>query len=245
MNISIAMAALMMTAAMPIRAADHATVDGSGSGPVEKPSATAAGDDAFGFRADKVTAPDPAQGTPVARLFYDYIYLRDLKAATPTLNDDEASRLVARIFDELRERYVQRDKITATPEEIEQFVAAMSSMSAAARADDGDAQDIDQNAKDQRRRGWERLGDRYVKGWKLDRSLYKRYGGVVIFQQANPLEPVGAYRKFLEDMERATVFEIFDPANRQKFWHYFVREHPMQIPGASVDFDKPWWLYKK
>lgn len=85
----------------------------------------------------------------------------------------------------------------------------------------------------------------YVKGWKLDRALYKKYGGTVIFQQANPFEPVGAYRKFLEEMENAKVFEVFDSANRQKFWHYFVRQHPFQVPPKDIDFDKPWWMQKK
>jgi hypothetical protein len=83
-----------------------------------------------------------------------------------------------------------------------------------------------------------------VKGWKLDRMLYNTYGGTVIFQQGNPLEPVGAYRKFLEEMEDAKVFEVYDADNRQKFWHYFVRQHPFQVPPDKIDFDKPWWMQK-
>lgn len=41
------------------------------------------------------------------------------------------------------------------------------------------------------------------------------------------------------------VFEIYDPDNRQKFWHYFVRQHPFQVPGKNIAFEKPWWLQKR
>jgi hypothetical protein len=89
------------------------------------------------------------------------------------------------------------------------------------------------------------MGEQMVKGWKLDRALYTKYGGTVIFQQANPFEPVGAYRGFLEEMEKVKVFDVFDPDNRQKFWHYFVRQHPFEVPAKDIDFDKPWWMQKK
>jgi hypothetical protein len=84
-----------------------------------------------------------------------------------------------------------------------------------------------------------------TKGWKVDRDLYKKYSGTVIFQQANPFEPVGAYRKFLEEMEEAKVFEIYAPDNHRKFWHYFVREHPFQVPAKDINLDKPWWMQKR
>ncbi len=38
--------------------------------------------------------------------------------------------------------------------------------------------------------------------WKTDKALYEKYGGTVIFQQSNPFEPVGAYRKLIEDAEK-------------------------------------------
>ena len=81
-----------------------------------------------------------------------------------------------------------------------------------------------------------------VSEWKLGRFLYKRYGGTVIFQQSNPNEPVGAYRKFLEQMEREKAFEIYDKADRAAFYKYYVREdHPMKLAAEEIDFDTPWW----
>jgi hypothetical protein len=192
----------------------------------------------LGFDASKVRSPDTKKGEPVARLLYDYIYPTDLDAASPKLSEDEARRLVGRIFGELRRRYMDRHKITATPEEIQQFVAAIRRHSPA-------DQEGSEEKKEKAAHGLEAIGEQMVKGWKLDRALYQKYGGTVIFQQANPLEPVGAYRKLLEEMQEAKVFEVYDPDNRTKFWHYFVRQHPFQVPPKDIDFEKPWWMQKK
>lgn len=193
--------------------------------------------DMLDFDSSKVRPADPKQGEPIARLFYEYIYRSDIEAADQKLTEDEARRLTGKIFGELRQRYMDRHKITATPEEIQQFVAAIRQ----APADD----DASQATSKDDQHGLHALGELFVKGWKLDRALYQKYGGTVIFQQANPFEPVGAYRGFLEAMEKAQVFEIYDPDNRQKFWHYFVRQHPFQVPGKNIDFEKPWWLQKR
>jgi hypothetical protein len=197
-----------------------------------------ADNEVFGFDASKVQPPDAEKGEPVARLLYDYIYPADLDAASPKLSEDEARRLVGRIFGELRRRSMKHHKITATPEEIQQFVTAI-------RRPSPEDQEGSKEEREEATRGLEAIGEQMVKGWKLDRALYRKYGGTVIFQQANPLEPVGAYRKFLEEMQEAKVFEVYDPDNRQKFWHYFVRQHPFQVPAKDIDFDKPWWMQKK
>jgi len=148
------------------------------------------------------------------------------------LSDDDARRLTGKIFGDLRQRYMDRHKIIATPDEIQQFVDAMRRLSPT-------NDDASEARKKDDRRGDEAIGEQLVKGWKLDRMPYKEYGGTVIFQQGNPFEPVGAYRGFLEEMEKAKVFEIYDPDNRQKFWHYFVRQHPFQVPAKNINFDNP------
>ena len=191
----------------------------------------------LGFDASKVEPPNAEKGQPLARLFYDYIYPADIDAVSSKLSEDEAQRLTGKIFGELRRRCMDRHKIVATPEEVQQFVAAMDRHSATDK-------DGPEKKKDEAR-GMEAIGEQFVKGWKLDRALYQKYGGTVIFQQGNPMEPVGAYRKFLEEMEQAKVFEIYDPDNRTKFWHYFVRKHPFQASPKDINFDKPWWMQNK
>ena len=81
----------------------------------------------------------------------------------------------------------------------------------------------------------------WVKSWKKSKALYETFGGVVIFQQGNPLEPVGAYRSLLERHKNKGDFEIYDEELKATFWEYFVREHPFQVPAEDIDYSKPWW----
>lgn len=80
-----------------------------------------------------------------------------------------------------------------------------------------------------------------VTNWKVSGALYRRYGGEVIFQQANPLEPVGAMRVFLEEQERGGAFAIPDAELREGFYRYFRTKHRFVVPPEQVDFDRPWW----
>lgn len=82
-----------------------------------------------------------------------------------------------------------------------------------------------------------------VRVWKISKALYEAYGGTVIFQQSNPMEPVGAYRKVLEAAQARGDFKILDQRFNDAFWAYFVREdHPFQYPPDQVDYSVPWWL---
>jgi hypothetical protein len=87
------------------------------------------------------------------------------------------------------------------------------------------------------------VGQHMVKMWKFNKSLYEKYGGRVIFQQAG-LEPLDAYRRFLEDNESRGAYRIDDPALRAKFWEYFTTLRHTDA-GVKNPFDKPWWLMAK
>lgn len=67
----------------------------------------------------------------------------------------------------------------------------------------------------------------------------------MIFQQANPYEPIGAYAKFLEEQEQMKTFQIFELKLREAFWCYFKCEQSMTVPPNEVNYDRPWWLQKK
>ena len=134
-------------------------------------------------------------------------------------------RLEAVIWKTLREEYYRRVGVVATQAEMNAFSRAIFKRRVA--------------------RGVTRtLAEAAVKGWKFDRALYKQYGGTVIFQQSNPFEPVGAYRKFLEEHEGKRSFEILDPALRQLFWEYYTGEQQFVVPPAEVNYETPWWLQK-
>jgi hypothetical protein len=45
-----------------------------------------------------------------------------------------------------------------------------------------EGQDGSEEKKEEATRGLEAIGEQMMKGWKLDRALYQKYGGTVIFQ---------------------------------------------------------------
>ena len=85
------------------------------------------------------------------------------------------------------------------------------------------------------------IAESSILDWKMSQRLYEEFGGVVIFQQANPLEPVGAYLAFLRSQEKAHAFEILDAALVPSFWEYYTREQQHVVDPERVDYSKPWW----
>lgn len=73
------------------------------------------------------------------------------------------------------------------------------------------------------------------------KCLYKTYGGAVIFQQANPLEPVGAIRTHLEKLQSEGKLKINNPDYAEHFWRYYKADYSYVIPPEKVDFSQPWW----
>lgn len=89
------------------------------------------------------------------------------------------------------------------------------------------------------------LSKRFIRSWKINQSLYKKYGGRVIFQQAGP-EPLDAYREFLKEQEDRGRFEIRDPQAAEMFWNYYVNDkmHVFMRDKEEVKkaMETPWWL---
>ncbi len=93
------------------------------------------------------------------------------------------------------------------------------------------------------RRGRREMARMFVRQWKINQALFKKYGGRVIFQQAGP-EPLDAYRRFLREHERKGDFEIRDPEAAKSFWNYFVNEkmHVFASGEQSAEIiNRPWW----
>lgn len=140
----------------------------------------------------------------------------------------------------LYERFAQENGITATEEEIRGFLKFFSRfhMDSEGEVTEVEPRDPDMKEIDDQRR---EMAKYTVLEWKTDRKLYEMYGGDVIFQQANPLEPVGAYRKFLEGEERAGRFKILDPVLAQSYWAYYRQENRIVYDPSEVDYSVPWW----
>lgn len=193
------------------------------------------------FDRNSVPAPDPTKGAPLARVFNEYVYLTELKAESAELTREQSEQLSGRIFTPLLQRFLKEHRLCATDEEILQFQTAMQFEPLSAEEREGLTPDEQREFEESMRK----MAEMMVVGWKRDRALYERYGGIVIFQQGNPFEPVGAYRQFLEETEKAGVFEVFQADHRQTFWSYFVSSHrQFQIPAEDVNFSQPWWMLK-
>jgi hypothetical protein len=164
-------------------------------------------------------APDPAKGTPVAWFKDRYVYAGELQ-------DTDLASLIVRT---LLEDFMLEQKLEPAEKHVRSFKKRISASSG--RSAENSA------AMDQ-------IAEASVRQWLLNKALYERYGGAVIFQQANPLEPVGAYSSFLKEHEQKRSFVILDPDHERAFWSYYTREHHSTVPPDEVDFSRPWWEQK-
>lgn len=92
----------------------------------------------------------------------------------------------------------------------------------------------------------EQVARQVIKSYKINKSLYDKYGGRVIFQQAGP-EPLDAYRKFLEEHEKRGSFQTKDEDLAKGVWKYFTTEkHTFfsEEESATV-METPWWLLEE
>ena len=158
---------------------------------------------------------------------FDRFLQRDSLGAPGTGREKQVGMLADWIWAQLMPRFVIAEGIEATPAEVEDLLRA---------TDGNDAEGADADARE--------FARQMVLLWKVNRALYRRYGGVVIFQQLDPLEPIGAYRAFLKEMEQRRILEIYDAGLRAGVWDRFSTDQPFEIPPAMVDFETPWWLQR-
>lgn len=92
-----------------------------------------------------------------------------------------------------------------------------------------------------------KMAQRFIRIWKINKTLYKKYGGRVIFQQFGP-EPLDAYRDLLKEHEKKKPFEFLDKNYEAAFWRYFTND-AMRVFSNKEDapriINTPWWLMDK
>jgi hypothetical protein len=157
-----------------------------------------------------------------------------------TDDPDEMQRVVlTRLFD----RYAERQGIEATDAEIDAFVHRMHrgmrarGLTAEDELSPEEAAQVTQMRRD--------MGRALIRRWKLNRALYRQYGGRIIFQQLGP-EPLDAYRRYLEARQAAGELVIHDQAMADVFWRYFTDDsmHTFYEPGSEAEaqaFATPPW----
>lgn len=154
--------------------------------------------------------------------------MSDAEIVEKIKSDKLTSLIWARIFQNIE----KKQSLEPTQDELKSFAKAMGEQSAGA---------LDNSVAPEQIEAALEVNKYFVKTYKVSKYLYETYGGEVIFQQGNPQEPVGAYRKLLEEYEAQGNLKIFDQKYKTAFWAYFLREHPGVIPKEKVDFSKPWW----
>ncbi len=92
------------------------------------------------------------------------------------------------------------------------------------------------------------MGSALIRQWKINGSLYKAYGGRIIYQQLGP-EPLDAYYAYLQERQKAGDFSITNTAMEEQFWSYFTSEdkHEFMKPGTEDEanaFTVPPWKMK-
>ncbi len=86
-----------------------------------------------------------------------------------------------------------------------------------------------------------RVAQVWVKNWKVNQALFRKFGGRIIFQQAG-WEPIDAYRKLLEQYEARKAFVLNDPALRDAVYSYFNYKFVYaDETKAKFYFEKPYW----
>jgi len=162
---------------------------------------------------------------------------------------DESMRRIAEQKRQHEEELQSPDLTEERKQQIERFLETTKSIDKTTREDSEHALSSEQEASLDKWQ-WE-MAEGMVRSLMFNRELYRDYGGVIIWQQAG-LEPVEAYRKFLEEHQTKGAFEIYDPGLKEEFWHYYLRRHPFTMSeddireyNAKYDttdpFEKGWW----
>jgi hypothetical protein len=83
-----------------------------------------------------------------------------------------------------------------------------------------------------------------VYNWKVNSSLFHRYGGRVFWEQVG-YDPKDARVRFLEEHRENGAFEIYDTSVAQRFWKYFTFFASGQLVSEETGIQEmatPWWL---
>ena len=152
-----------------------------------------------------------------------------------------SQKLAGLIWDPIWAEFDRTHDVKPTERELDDYVRAMDAFMATV-PDRPDHPSITDKMKKESQR---RVGESFVRQWKRSKALYEEYGGMVLFTQANPLEPTGAMRKLLETHEAKGDFQIYDEQLKQQFWKYYLQPLKWKImPPDKIDYSQPWWLKK-
>ena len=148
------------------------------------------------------------------------------------LSTTDAAEMQQTILGLLFDQYAADEGITAEPAEIAAFLDGLRRGRAEAGStaeDDLTPQEIAEVEAMENA-----MAESLIRKWKINKALYDRYGGRIIYQQFGP-EPLDAYRQFLQQRESEGAFAIHEQATRDAFWDYFTNKsiHDFMAPDRA------------
>jgi hypothetical protein len=179
---------------------------------------------------------DPEKQEVVKRKLTDAEYEKMIK-------NMEVQKLQSIIIGLLVENFVKENKIdiSSESEEIESFRNTFAKGLGDQAADD--ASNIFDDDK------LEEMAKFFIAKFKVERALYKEYGGAVIFQQMSPFEPIGAYKTLAEEAQEKGELEFYNKEYKSEFWDYFEKAMSSfkynEEQLKEYDISKPWWKQKR
>lgn len=159
------------------------------------------------------------------------------------IHTDDAREVQEVIIGTLFDRYAEQHGISVTDAELDAYLDKLRRGMRAhglTAADDLSPEETVQAERMQRD-----MGRAMILRWKINRSLYRQYGGRIIFQQLGP-EPIDAYRAYFEERHAAGDFAIHEAAFETAFWDYVTNDtrHSFYEPGSTEEsqaFSVPPW----
>jgi hypothetical protein len=187
----------------------------------------------------------------VARIFGRDIFISDLNPTDDelkilkrmqrdldeqTLSDARFDKLEHLIWGPIMAEFVKTHNVKPTKAELDDFIRVMETR-------DHQLPDEPKISAKMKKEVDREVAEHIVGQWKTNKALYEEYGGIVMFQQLNPMEPLGAMRKLLEIHQAKGDFEIYDEELKQRFWKYYLQPVQWKIMKPNdVDYSEPWWL---
>ena len=148
------------------------------------------------------------------------------------LSTTDAAEMQQTILGLLFDQYAADQGITAEPAEIAAFLDGLRR----GRAEAGSTAEDDLTPQEvaEVEAMENAMAESLIRQWKINKALYDRYGGRIIYQQFGP-EPLDAYRQFLQQRESEGAFAIHEQATEDAFWDYFTNEliHDFMAPNSA------------
>ena len=156
---------------------------------------------------------------------------------------DDAGEMQRMVLKRLFDRYAEEHGIAVTDGEIDAYVESMGRGMRARGLTAEDNLTPEEAAQAERMR--RDMGRSMIHQWKLNRALYRQYGGRIIFQQLGP-EPLDAFRRYLQERQASGDFTIHRRDFEDEFWRYFTDDakHDFMEPGSKEEaeaFQTPFW----